>query len=100
VTVPASTGVGSYYVLAQADAQAQVAESLEKNNLEVSAFFRIGADLAVTAWNAPTAAAPGETIQVTDTTKNNGGADSPASDTLFYLSLNSSLDAPDPLLGR
>jgi subtilase family serine protease len=56
-------------------------------------------DLVVSAFNAPVASGPGESIQITDSTKNQGTGASPASGTSFYLSVNGSLDASDTLLG-
>jgi subtilase family serine protease len=53
----------------------------------------------VSAFTAPTTAAPGEPILVTDTTKNQGAAAAGSTVTSFYLSFNSALDASDVLLG-
>src|SRR5262249_12927597 len=52
-------------------------------------------DLVVEGLGAPTTAAVGDTITVTDTTHNTGGAAAPASTTRFYLSANATLDAAD-----
>ena len=99
LTIPASTGVGSYYVLAKADGAATVAESLETNNVKASGVLRIGADLIVSVVTAPADVAAGDAISVAETTKNNGGGDSSESTTVFYLSANTALDASDTLLG-
>ncbi len=99
LTIPASTAVGTYYILAKADANGSVAESLETNNVKASAAVKIGADLTVTAVTSPAAAGPGDTIVVAETTSNPGGADAPMSTTAFYLSINSAFDAADALLG-
>jgi subtilase family serine protease len=99
VTIPPSTAAGTYYILAKADGNAAVAESLEDNNLRASAQVKVGADLSVTAVSVPAAAGAGDSVTVADTTKNQGGADAPASTTSFYLSVNSQIDGADVLLG-
>ena len=99
VTIPVTTAAGTYYILAKADVNASVAESLEDNNVKASAQVKVGADLILTAVTAPAAAGAGDTVVVTDTTRNQGGADSPASSTSFYLSTNSQIDAADVFVG-
>lgn len=56
---------------------------------------RIGSDLSVSALSAPSRAAVGSAIVVTDTTTNPGVVGAVASVTAFYLSANSTLDATD-----
>jgi subtilisin family serine protease/subtilase family serine protease len=97
--VPAGTVAGSYYVIAVADANDAVAESLENNNTRLASAVKIGPDLTVTALTGPTSAVAGTTISASDTTKNQGVDATPASVTSFYLSSNSTLDAGDLLLG-
>jgi subtilase family serine protease len=97
--VPASTAAGSYYILAKADWNSAVAEGIETNNLRASTAIRIGPDLIVSALTVPASAAPGSTISVSDTTKNQGAGGADASTTRFYLSANTSLDASDVMLG-
>lgn len=98
LAIPASTGVGTYYLLARSDDEGTVAEVIENNNLR-SAVLRVGADLTVAALTAPAAADAGAPITVTDTTKNTGGADAPASTIEYYLSANTNPDAADVRLG-
>jgi subtilase family serine protease len=97
VTIPAGTPGGTYYLIAQADALNQVAETAETNNTGVRG-LSIGPDLVVSALTVPSTAAPGAVVSVTDTTKNQGTGPSAASVTRFYLSANSLLDASDTLL--
>jgi serine protease AprX len=99
LVIPSSTAVGSYYVIAKADADAVVAESLETNNVRASAVIRIGADLTVSALTVPAEAGAGDAIVITETTRNTGGGDAPPSSTAFYLSVNTTLDASDTSLG-
>jgi subtilisin family serine protease/subtilase family serine protease len=99
VTVPASTAVGTYYVIAQADATGAVPEASESNNTRVSAAVKIGPDLTVSALTAPASAAAGATIDVTDTTKNLSSGPVVPSSTGFYLSKNGAIDATDTFLG-
>ncbi len=98
LTIPAGTPTGAYYLLARADADSVVPETQETNNVAF-AYVQIGPDLAVTALSAPATAAPGGTITVTDTVKNQGAGAAGASTTRFYLSSNGLLDAGDVELG-
>jgi subtilase family serine protease len=98
VTIPPGTTGGGYYIIAQADTENAVAETQEGNNLKF-VYVQIGPDLIVTALTAPTSAAAGATITVSDTTRNQGGGGADASTTRFYLSTNTLLDASDVPLG-
>jgi subtilase family serine protease/subtilisin family serine protease len=98
VTLPAGTAAGTYYVLARADADGAVSETVETNNV-TPATVLIGPDLAVTALSAPTSAGPGATITVSDTTRNQGAGAAGASTTRIYLSADTLLDGGDSLLG-
>jgi uncharacterized delta-60 repeat protein len=99
VTIPAGTANGSYFIVAKADDTNQAVESSESNNTRAIA-IRIGPDLRVSSLTAPTYAAPGMTISISDTTANQSSS-SPAgaSTTRFYLSSNTTLDAADIALG-
>ena len=99
LTIPSSTAVGSWYVLAKADANAEVAESFETNNVKASAVMKVGPDLTVSALTGPSSAVRGATVVMTTTTTNAGGGSADSSSTSFYLSTNSTLDAADLLLG-
>jgi subtilase family serine protease len=59
----------------------------------------VAADLLVSSVTVPTLGAAGLTIQITDTTINQGSGAAPSSSTSFYLSSNSLLDASDPVVG-
>ena len=99
-TIPASTATGFYYVLAVADANGNVAESLENNNSRIGSAVRVGADLTISSVTAPFSAAAGSAIVVGETTRNDGGGPASSSLTAFYLSLNQSYEAADTLLGN
>jgi subtilase family serine protease len=98
VTLPASLAVGTYWVLAQADADGVVGETVETNNTG-AATVQIGADLAIAAFTVPGTAGAGSPLTVNDTTVNQGSGTAAASTTAFYLSTNSVFDAGDVLLG-
>jgi subtilase family serine protease len=98
LALPSTTAPGTYYVLARADGGGLLPESNENNNQRV-AVLAVGPDLLVSALTAPTAAAAGATITVSDTTRNQGGGSAPASSTSFYLSTNAVFDGGDVLLG-
>ena len=97
LTIPAGTATGSYYLIGKADGDDALAETNEANNFLVRS-ITIGPDLIVTALNVP-AGGPGQPITVTDTVRNQGGGAAPATNTRFYLSSDSTLDAGDVLLG-
>ena len=98
VTIPASTEPGTWYLIARADDEGAVPETTETNNTYPRT-ITIGPDLDITALTAPSSAGAGQTISITDTVKNIGGGSASASQTHFYLSKNSTLDASDVLLG-
>jgi hypothetical protein len=98
LTIPAGTATGTYYLLACADAAGVIAETVESNNCR-HAMVRIGPDLLVAALTVPATATPGATITVSDTTRNQGAGSAATSETRFYLSANTVLDAADLALG-
>ena len=99
-TIPAGTATGNYYVLARADADGKIAESVETNNVRADSIHIGPPDLVVSAVSAPTLGGAGLSITVTDTTRNQTGVGpAPASVTRFYLSRDGVLDASDVLIG-
>jgi subtilase family serine protease len=84
-------------VLAVADADKVVPETVETNNVKNS-LLRVGPDLVISAFSTPLTVGAGATISVSTTTKNQGGGPAGASATKFYLSANTTLDATDILL--
>jgi serine protease AprX len=98
VTVPQGTAVGTWYIVGLADAEGLVSETSESNNTYVRSIM-VGPDLDITSINALTGAAAGQTISVTDTTKNVGGAETGPTVTQIFLSANGTLDASDILAG-
>src|SRR5262245_28336854 len=97
LAIPPSTPPGTYYILAQTDADGVVPETSEANNTSAKIIV-IGGDLTVSVLTVPAKSSPSSTITVTDTTSNIGGGVAAASVTRFYLSANSLLDASDTLL--
>jgi subtilase family serine protease len=91
LTIPASTHPGSYYVCAMADYDFRIPETDETNNTLCSASpITIPADLIMTAVSttAP-GAAPGGTLPVLNTVKNQGTSSTNGSSTIgFHLSTN------------
>jgi subtilase family serine protease len=98
VTIPEGTTAGKLYIIAMADGEEIVTEISETNNT-YARLVTIGTDLSITSLTVPSTTGPGQSITVTDTTKNQGGASADASTTMFYLSTNSAVDAADTLLG-
>ena len=98
VTVPSSTPLGTYVLLACVDDPSKVTELVESNNcLAAAASIRVDRpDLAIaTVSNPPAAMAPGMTFAVTSKTVNQGNAPSAKSTTRFYLSSDAVKDAAD-----
>ena len=98
LTIPAGWATGTYYVLAQADGDSAIVESVETNNVR-SAQIRVGPDMNLSAFTVPTAVAAGATVSAADTTRNSGGGAAAASMTRFYFSANSTYEASDTLIG-
>jgi subtilisin family serine protease/subtilase family serine protease len=97
--IPAATPAGTYYVITQADPANALKETMEINNTRASGAVKIGPDLIVTASSAPSTAAAGAMISVSDTTKNQGAGTAGASATGFYLSANWAISSDDIFLG-
>jgi subtilase family serine protease len=98
LTIPAGTGTGTFYVIAKADADNAVPEAKETNNT-LSRAIQIGPDLDVSALSVPAKGGAALPLVVSDTTANTGGGSASTTTTRFYLSVNSSLDAADTLIG-
>jgi subtilase family serine protease len=95
--VPGDVATGSYFILARADVNNEVVESVESNNLNFAP-IKIGPDLTETAMSVSGTAVAGGSINVTETTRNMGGGAAGASTTRFYLSSNGLFDATDVLI--
>jgi hypothetical protein len=101
VTVPKSTKLGVYRLLACADDLKVQAEDDETNNCRASTTtVEVRApDLIESAIsNPPATASPGGSFSVTDTALNQGNAAAGASTTRYRLSLDTKKSASDPLL--
>src|SRR5688572_2416690 len=98
VTLPAGLSTGVYYLIANANADGVVVETLEVNNT-LSRTIQIGSDLTVVSVTVPGDAGAGQVVTVSDTTRNTGAGAVGATTTSYYLSNNSVLDAADVLLG-
>lgn len=95
VTIPAGTATGKRFLLACADGPGAIAESNEADNCRAKTLY-VGPDLKVFILTAPASASPEQTIGVTDTTQNAGGAPTAVvTTTRLYLSVNKKLDASD-----
>jgi subtilase family serine protease len=96
VTIPVGTATGTWYIIAKADDPNGVFETSETNNTRAKS-IAIGPDLFVYTIAAPLSAHPGQTINVTPTTRNQGGGSSVVSSTTkIYLRPPS---GPDTFLG-
>ena len=99
VIIPEGTPVGSYTLIAVADAENSIVETYETNNAASSGIAIEHGDLRVSALSLDITAAPAQTMTIADTAWNSGVADIGPSTTRFYLSVDAVLDAGDILLG-
>jgi subtilase family serine protease len=98
LTIPSGLATGTYYLIAQSDADNAVVETYETNNVAYMTLY-VGPDLVVSSLSVPQTASAGASFSVSDTTRNQGGGSAPPSSTRLYLSTNSTFDAADVLLG-
>ena len=101
MTVPVSTKLGFYFLLACADDPTVEAETNETNNCRASATTVEvrAADLIESAVNNPPASAsPGDSFSATDTVVNQGNAQAGVSTTRYRLSVDTKKSANDLLL--
>lgn len=88
LAVPASPNLGTFYVVAVADADSALTEVSESNN-KAFKMLRVGPDYTLGSIIAPSSGVRGGTISVNVTTRNSGAGDAvAASTTKFYLSTN------------
>jgi subtilase family serine protease len=101
VGIPGSTPPGPYYVIVRANDASAFPEGPGDNVGASATTILVGADLIVTAATAtPLATAPGMTVSVSNTIKNQGGAPAGAFDVGIYLSTNNRYDdGVDVLVG-
>jgi len=98
VTIPGDTAPGTYFLIAQADAENTNAETSEANNIRTGA-FKVGPDLTISAISGPGIAPAGATVAIAETTRNGGGGAAGATVTRFYFSTDTTIDASDPMIG-
>lgn len=93
LTLP-NVPAGAWYLLANADDDKAVPEGLETNNVRFAG-IQIGPDLTFLSVAAPSSGVAGSSITITDTIRNIGADNTPASVIRFYLSVNLVFDASD-----
>jgi len=99
LTIPAGTATGVYYVIAVADYNMQVGETNETNNWRTSGQLRVGPDLVESSISGSSIGGSGGTITVTDTAKNQGLGDAPASTTGIYFSTSAVFNSSATRIG-
>ncbi|MBI5562165.1 MAG: hypothetical protein HY894_04840 [Deltaproteobacteria bacterium] len=102
LTIPATTLVGNYYIIAQADATGTNAESNEGNNVVAYPITVIkNVDLAVSVLTPPASVQRGSGAATLNTVTNYGTVASSASYVKFYLSTDTLIDpATDAYIGQ
>jgi subtilase family serine protease len=94
VLLPPEVTPGAWYILANADDQHAVPETIESNNVRFAG-LQIGPDLSFLSVASPASAVSGASITVTDTVRNIGAATAGPSAVRYYLSTNFTFDAAD-----
>ncbi len=97
LVLPSELAAGTWYVIAKADGDGTVTETLETNNT-LSRSLTVGPDLVVSAMSVPYNVRAGTSIPVSDTVLNQGADPAGPAVTRFYLSANVALDSADTLL--
>lgn len=99
VKMPATTPLGTYFLLACADGKSLIAESDETNNCLAVKITVTAPDLRATALsNPPASVGRGKSFNVTDTTVNVGTGPARVSTTRYYLSSDAKKSSGDVLL--
>ncbi|MBP1596718.1 MAG: peptidase [Acidobacteria bacterium] len=98
LAIPPDTATAIYYLIAKADGENLLLETNESNNTYVRG-IRIGPDLTIASFTAPSASTAGAAVIVTETTRNTGGGQAPATVTRYYLSTTNAVGADALLLG-
>ena len=89
----------NYYLLAQVDANNEISESNENNNLAYQQITIGEPDLIISNLSAPTTIEAGQSTRIDYTITNQGNGDvDNSSQTKFYLSTDTTLDANDTYL--
>ncbi|MBW4678458.1 MAG: S8 family serine peptidase [Desmonostoc geniculatum HA4340-LM1] len=99
VSISSSTTNGNYYLLFKADANNELTETNENNNVTAKAITITAPDLVIQNASAPASASIGTTIQVSYQVKNQGNGTAGVFSTSFYLSKDQSLSNDDAYLG-
>lgn len=97
-TIPV-TASGSYYILAEADANNTIDESSESNNTADDSIQIGQADLLVTSVNGTDTTYPGQPMTINNTVENQGNLAAANLSVGFYLSADSTYDTGDVSLG-
>ncbi len=101
VTLPGSMALGTWYIIAKADGPEAGAEASETNNTYYKRFQVVGPDLIILTLTGPTTVKPGQMINLSEATRNQGSrATTVNTVTRFYLSIDSNYDASDVPLGE
>ncbi|WP_414753715.1 CARDB domain-containing protein [Anabaena sp. CCY 9910] len=99
IVIANSIAAGNYHLLFRTDADNNLAESNETNNVVSRTITINTADLIVQNPTAPTTASVGNTIQLSYQVRNQGVGNAVASTTRFYLSRDTTFSTDDVLLG-
>ncbi|NES21052.1 MAG: hypothetical protein F6K41_19500, partial [Symploca sp. SIO3E6] len=101
LSISSNIAAGNYYLLWRADANGNVSESNENNNV-VSKYITVNSakpDLIIKNQLAASSVTAGSTLKITYSLKNQGSANASANYTKFYLSTDATYSSNDIQLG-
>jgi uncharacterized repeat protein (TIGR01451 family) len=98
VTIPLTTALGKYFLIAVADDGNGIAETREKN-AKARALNVTRPDLIVQSLRAPSSAGAGASITIDEITRNKSPVPADSTTTNYYLSTDAVFDGADSFLG-
>jgi uncharacterized repeat protein (TIGR01451 family) len=100
VTIPITTDLGRYFLIAVADAALPGIPETKEKNTKARSFTVALPDLTVQSLGGPSSAAAGASIVMNDTVRNNAPVGAAASTTQYFLSSDAFLGSDVPIGSR
>lgn len=105
LTIPSGQTAGTKYILVYVDANTQISESNENNNIGMATLTvnnptTSAADLVITSFSCPTNGYTGQSVQVNTSVQNLGGTTANNFVVSFHLSADATYDGGDQFIGE
>lgn len=105
LTIPSGQTAGTKYILVYVDANTQISESNENNNIGMATLTvnhptTSAADLVITSFSCPTNGYTGQSVQVNTSVQNLGGTTASNFVVSFHLSVDATYDGGDQFIGE